>query len=247
MEDKNYAGVILAGGTGSRLRPLTLTANKHLLGVFDKQMIYYPIELLRDKFGIRDILIVSGGDHVGGFAELLGSGKSLGINLTYRVQEEAGGIAQALGLAEQFVAGRHVVVVLGDNIFLDFTRGNLLPERLDTNHATLFAKQVEDPSRFGVPVFNPDGDLLRIEEKPEAPESDLAITGLYSYPPDVFGVIKTLKPSERMELEITDVNNWYVENKRCNLESVIGYWSDAGTVESLLDASNHVAVSKRLA
>lgn len=239
MEDKNYAGVILAGGTGTRLRPLTLSINKHLLPVYSKQMIYYPIELLRDKFGITDILIVSGGDHIGGFAELLGRGKALGVTITYIAQEEAGGIAQALGLAEQFVNGRHMVAVLADNIFLDFE----LPNALDTRVATLFAKEVEDPQRFGVAVFNPDGDLLRIEEKPEDPQSSFAITGLYSYPPDVFNVIPTLIPSDRGELEISDVNNWYITQSRCQVEKVTGYWSDAGQIESLLAAS--VEVSKR--
>ena len=236
------AGVVLAGGSGSRLRPNTLVTNKHLLPIYDRPMCYFPIELLRDKFGIRDILIVSGGDHIGDFAELLGDGRKLGVNLTYRVQEEAGGIAQALGLAEDFVAGRHVVVVLGDNIFVDFER----PQILDETVATLFAKKVEDPQRFGVPVFNPDGDLIRIDEKPDEPESDFAVTGLYSYPPDVFDIIPTLNPSGRGELEITDVNNWYIENKRCHLLEINGYWKDSGTHDSLLESSIRVAESKRL-
>jgi glucose-1-phosphate thymidylyltransferase len=238
----NRAGIILAGGMGTRLRPLTLTTNKHLIGIYDRQMIFYPLELLRDSFGITDILIVSGGEHVGGFAELLQDGSEYGVNLTYRVQRNAGGIAQALGLAKDFTAGRPVAVVLGDNVFSDFV--GMATKYPDPDQAVLFIKEVADPGRFGVPVFDSVGNVIRIEEKPKVPASQFAVTGLYYYPNDVFDVIKTLKPSARGELEITDVNNFYIEKNRAVMAKVQGFWSDAGTPKSLLEASIYVANKK---
>lgn len=238
MEDK-FAGVILAGGRGTRLRPMTLVTNKHLLGVYDKPMIYYPIELLRDKFGIKDILIVSGGDHIGDFAELLGDGSGMGVEFTYRVQKDATGIAAALGLAKNFAARRPTVVVLGDNIFFDIKLPKLNPTK-----ATLFLKQVDDPTRFGVVEWDEAGLIKGIVEKPKVPPSQYAVTGLYSYPPDVFDVVPTLVPSHRGELEVTDLNNHYINTDRCDVAEVDGFWSDAGTHDSLLNASAYVAMIK---
>lgn len=236
-------GVILAGGTGTRLRPLTLTLNKHLVGVYNKQMIFYPIETLRDQFGILDILIVSGGDHIGGFAELLEDGSSNGVNLTYRVQKGAGGIAQALGLAKDFAAGRSVVVILGDNIF-DVPIPH--PKDAFPDEAVIFLKKVPDPQRFGVPQFNENGKIIKILEKPKFPPSDYAVTGLYCYPNNVFDIVPTLIPSSRGELEIADVNNWYIQNDRLQECYLTGEWFDAGTPDSLLKAAIHVALRKEL-
>jgi glucose-1-phosphate thymidylyltransferase len=231
-------GVVLAGGTGSRLRPLTKVTNKHLLGVGQKPMIYYPIERLTG-IGIEEILIVTGVEHMGDVVGLLGSGREFGCRFTYKVQDEAGGIAQALGLAENFANGQPLAVILGDNIF----RGNLKEhaERFiaQGQGARLLLKQVADPERFGV-VDIKDGKVLGIEEKPKHPKSDLAIIGVYFYDSTVFDVIKTLKPSARGELEITDVNNAYVEKGQLTYDVLEGWWTDAGTFESLARANELV-------
>lgn len=198
-------GVILAGGTGSRLYPLTKVTNKHLLPVYDKPMIYYPIKTLIDA-GIKEIMIVSGRGHAGHFLELLGSGADFGVKFTYEIQEEAGGIAQALSLAENFADEDDVTVILGDNIFQDNIKEDV--ENFN-NGAKIFLKEVPDVHRFGVAELKGD-KVIGIEEKPAVPKTNLAVTGLYIYDYDVFDAIKTLKPSGRGELEITDVNNYYV-------------------------------------
>ena len=228
-------GIILAGGTGSRLFPLTKVTNKHLLPVYDKPMIYYPLQTLIDA-GIDDIMIVSGRGHAGHFLELLGSGVAFGVRLTYEIQDEAGGIAQALSLTENFADDESIVVMLGDNIFEDNIRDSV--ESFNSG-AKVFIKQVPDANRFG--VAKTDGDrIVSIEEKPDVPKSDLAVTGLYLYDPGVFEIIHTLKPSGRGELEITDVNNEYIRMGEMTYSVLEGYWSDAGTFESLLRASELV-------
>jgi len=224
-------GVILAGGTGSRLYPLTKVTNKHLLPVYDKPMIYYPMETLINA-GIKDIMIVSGRGHAGHFLELLGSGVDFGVHFTYEIQEKAGGIAEALSLAEDFVDGDSVTVILGDNIFQDnITKdiGNF------KNGAKIFLKEVTDAQRFGVAELKGD-KVIGIEEKPKQPKSNFSVTGLYIYDSEVFNAIKTLKPSGRGELEITDVNNYYINKGVMEYGILEGFWSDAGTFESLLRA-----------
>lgn len=235
-------GIILAGGTGSRLYPLTKVTNKHLLPVYDEPMIYYPLKTLVNA-GIKDILIVSGKGHVGHFLELLGSGSEFGVRLSYEIQKEAGGIAQALGLAEHFVDGDAVTVILGDNIYEDDVREHVTSFK---NGARIFLKPVTDAHRFGVAeVDEAKNCVLGIEEKPKQPKSNLAVTGLYIYDNSVFDVIKTLKPSGRGELEITDVNNHFVRQGTLSFSVLEGYWSDAGTFESLYRASELVRVKKR--
>lgn len=218
-------GIILAGGEGTRLRPLTYITNKHLLPVYNKPMILYPLETLKG-FGCTNILVVSGGNHIGAFAEFLGDGTDFGVNITYRVQKKAGGIAQALGLAKDFSNGEPVLVILGDNVFgkLDVT--------LDETKANIFLKEVDNPNRFGVAQFGSDGKLINIVEKPQIAPSKYAVTGLYYYPNEVFDVIKTLKPSARGELEVTDINNYFVD-RGCAHHTLDTFWSDAGTFESL--------------
>ncbi len=231
-------GVVLAGGTGTRLRPLTKVTNKHLLPVGLKPMIYYPIEKLRGV-GIEEILIVTGVEHMGDVVGLLGSGKEFGCRFTYKVQDEAGGIAQALGLAENFANGQPLAVILGDNIFqasLAVHAERFLGQRAG---ARLLLKQVPDPERFGVAEIR-DGKVLGIEEKPKAPKSNYAITGIYFYDGGVFDIIRTLKPSGRGELEITDVNNSYIRQGQLAYDALDGWWTDAGTFESLVRASELV-------
>lgn len=225
-------GVILAGGTGSRLFPLTKVTNKHLLPVYDKPMICYPLNTLINA-GIDDILIVSGRGHVGHFLELLGSGSELGVTLSYEIQDGAGGIAQALGLARRWADGDSITVILGDNIFEDPVKNAVQSFK---SGARIFLKEVKDAERFGVAEV--DGDLIiGIEEKPKQPRSNLAVTGLYIYDAEVFRVIQDLKPSGRGELEITDVNNAYIRKGAMTFSKLKGFWSDAGTFDSLLRAS----------
>lgn len=230
-------GVILAGGKGTRLWPITKVTNKHLLPVYNKPMIYYPLQTLIDV-GIRDILIVSGTEHVGHFLHLLGSGKEFGIRLSYEVQDEAGGIAQALGLAERFADGDTVMVILGDNMYEKSAAIKKAKEKFehDATGAWLFLKKVPDAHRFGVAQIR-SGRIVAIEEKPKKPKSNLAVTGLYLYDAHVFDSIKTLKPSARGELEITDVNMAYVQQKQLRYQIVDGAWTDAGTFDSLLRAN----------
>lgn len=231
-------GVILAGGKGTRLGELTKVTNKHLLPVGPYPMVYHPLKKMVGA-GIGEILLVSGTEHMGDFVELLGSGKDFGCHLTYRVQDEAGGIAQALGLASAFCQHSRCLVILGDNIFHDpltpfVTEANRSPEC-----AWVALKQVHDPSRYGVAELKGDR-IVSIEEKPEKPKSDHAVAGIYLYPPDVFDVIQTLKPSRRGELEITDVNRHYLEQNRLGYSVLKDYWTDAGTLESLVTANQLV-------
>jgi len=228
-------GVILAGGTGSRLFPLTKVTNKHLLPVYDRPMIHYPLQTLIDA-GIKDILIISGRGHAGDFLELLGSGADFGVRLRYEIQDHPGGIAQALGLARDFVDDDDVTVILGDNIFQDNFR---MEVEAFQSGAHIFLKPVADAERFGVAEVDAER-VLSIEEKPKVPKSNLAVTGLYIYDSEVFKVIDTLKPSGRGELEITDVNNYYIHGGSMGFSKLDGFWSDAGSFESLLRASNMV-------
>lgn len=224
-------GVILAGGHGTRLRPLTLITNKHLLPVYDKPMILYPLETLK-KSGISEIMIVCGKEHGGHFMSFLGSGKEYGVKLSYALQGEAGGIAEALKLAEDFSDGEKIAVILGDNIFQgDFLKDIKKFEK--ENGSKVFVKQVKDPERFGV-VEIKNGKITGIVEKPKKPKSNLVTTGFYLYDPDVFQKINKLKPSHRGELEITDVHNMYIKKGKMTYGLVRGFWSDAGTFESLL-------------
>jgi len=233
-------GVVLAGGLGTRLYPLTKVTNKHLLPVYNQPMIYYPIQTLVNA-GITDILIVTGGNSAGDFLKLLGNGKAFGLkHLNYTYQEGEGGIAEALSLAEDFADGDPVCVILGDNII----EGNICRAVRAFRHqgggAKILLKRVSDPQRFGVPEL--DGPrIVRIEEKPKEPKSDYAVIGIYMYDADVFNIIKTLKPSARGELEITDVNNIYIERGEMTWDELEGWWTDAGTFDSLLRASNLVA------
>jgi glucose-1-phosphate thymidylyltransferase len=233
-------GVILAGGLGTRLLPMTRVTNKHLLPVYDRPMIYYPIQQLVHA-GVRDILIVTGGDGAGDFLKLLRNGADFGLNqLRYAYQEGEGGIAEALGLAEFFAAGEPVVVILGDNIFQDSLAEPISAFRRDPTGAMILLKEVDDPERFG--VARVEGDrVLSIVEKPKNPPTRLAVTGCYLYDARVFDVTKTLTPSGRGELEITDVNNRYIEWGAMRYRRVSGWWTDAGTVPSLHRAANLLA------
>jgi len=232
-------GVILAGGEGTRLLPLTRVTNKHLLPVGTKPMIYYPIETLV-KSGIKDILIVTGGNNPGDFLKLLRDGREFGLKeIHYTYQEGSGGIAQALSLAEDFADGGKIVVILGDNIFEDTFSEAVRDFEKQEKGAKIFLKEVPDPYRFGVAEIK-DGKIVNIEEKPKKPKSNLAVTGLYMYDNQVFDIIKTLKPSERGELEITDVNNFYIRQGAMTYEILKGYWTDAGTFPSLLRATKLV-------
>lgn len=233
-------GVILAGGLGTRLLPLTKITNKHLLPVHDQPMIYYPIRTLLNA-GIEDILIVTGGNNAGDFLRLIGNGKEFGLkHINYTYQEGEGGIAEALGLAEYFAAGERICVVLGDNIIERNIIDAVESYRRQKSGAKILLKEVPDPQRFGVPMI--DGKrVIKIEEKPAAPPSPYAVVGIYLYDQYVFDIIKKLKPSERGELEITDVNNAYIEKGELTWNALEGWWTDAGTFESLLRASNLVS------
>ena len=223
-------GLILAGGKGTRLLPATKYMNKHMVPILNTPMIVYPLNTLK-SIGIVDIMVVSGGDHIGQIAEFLGDGSDFGVKLTYKVQREAGGIAQALGLAKDFINGEGVATILGDNIFgspylKEFS------EDVGKEKALVYLSSQDEPSRFGVAVFD-SGELVAVEEKPKIPKSKYVVTGLYIYPPDVFDKILTLKPSNRGELEITDINNMYINEGRCHYFLLDSFWSDAGTPESL--------------
>lgn len=227
-------GIVLAGGTGSRLFPLTKVTNKHLLPVGKKPMIYYPIEKLLEA-GIKEILIVTGTEHMGDVVNLLGSGKDFNCKFTYKVQDEAGGIAQALGLAENFAGGDDIAVILGDNVF-EYNLTQAVSSF--AGGSCLFVQEVDDPERFGVAEVSA-GKIISIAEKPQEPKSNYAVTGVYMYDAKVFEYIRTLKPSRRGELEITDVNNKYIGDGLCNYFLMSGYWTDAGTFESL-DRANEL-------
>ena len=233
-------GIILAGGSGTRLHPATLAISKQLLPVYDKPMIYYPIQTLINA-GINDIMIVTGGNSAGDFLKLLKNGKDFGLrHLNYTYQEGEGGIADALRLCEDFADGAPICVVLGDNIIENNITRAARAYRHQGGGAKILLKQVPDPQRFGVPEL--DGRrVVRIEEKPKEPKSDYAVIGIYMYDADVFNVIKTLKPSGRGELEITDVNNAYIERGDMTWDELDGWWTDAGTFESLLHAARLVS------
>lgn len=236
-------GVILAGGLGTRLLPLTTVTNKHLLPVYDKPMVYYPLQTLV-KAGVKDIMIISGPEHAGHFLHLLGSGKSFGVRLSYELQDEPGGIAQALGLAESFADGGAVAAILGDNIYEDDLSQSIAGFGHAPVGAHVFLKSVDDPKRFGVAEVAGD-KIINIIEKPAEPISNLAVTGCYLYDEKVFQIIKTLKPSGRGELEITDVNNYYVSQGQMKFTTLQGEWTDAGTFESLLKANNLAAAKSK--
>jgi glucose-1-phosphate thymidylyltransferase len=233
-------GIVLAGGLGTRLRPLTSVTNKHLLPVYDRPMIYYPIQTLVNA-GITDIMIVTGGNSAGDFLKLLGNGKAFGLkHLNYTYQEGEGGIAEALSLVEHFAAREPVCVVLGDNIIEGNIAGAIRSYEAQGKGAKIILKKVPDPDRFGVPELNGQR-VLRIEEKPKSPKSEYAVIGIYLYDGEVYDIIRTLEPSRRGELEITDVNNAYIARDEMTWEELDGWWTDAGTFESLLRASNLVA------
>lgn len=233
-------GVVLAGGLGTRLYPLTKITNKHLLPVYDKPMVTYPIACLVTA-GITDILVVTGGNNPGDFLRLLGNGKEYGVEkINYAYQEGEGGIADALSLAENHAAGERVCVVLGDNIIEKNFISAVEDYKKQASGAKILLKAVDNPSRFGVPVIE-DNRIVRIIEKPTHPPSRYAVTGIYLYDSQVFDFIKHLSPSERGELEITDVNNLYIEQGTMTWAELDGWWTDAGTFESLLRASNLVA------
>lgn len=233
-------GIILAGGLGTRMLPLTKITNKHLLPVYDKPMIYYPIMTLVNG-GIEDILIVTGGSHAGDFLKLLGNGKEFGLkHINYTYQEGEGGIAEALSLAEHFSEGKKICIILGDNIIEKNIKKQVELFRKQIQGARILLKEVEDPHRFGVPELN-GNKVVNIEEKPKNPKSNYAVTGIYMYDNRVFNIIKTLRPSERGELEITDVNNAYIELGEMEWDILEGWWTDAGTFSSLRRATNLVA------
>lgn len=233
-------GVVLAGGLGTRLRPLTSVTNKHLLPVYNQPMIYYPIQTLVNA-GITDIMVVTGGSSAGDFLRLLGNGKAFGLkHLNYAYQEGEGGIAEALSLVEHFAANEPVCVVLGDNIIQGNIRSAVHAYRRQGQGAKIMLKKVVDPQRFGVPKLE-GRRVVCIEEKPARPQSEYAVIGVYMYDSEVYDIIRSLKPSNRGELEITDVNNAYIARDAMTWEELEGWWTDAGTFESLLRASNLVA------
>ena len=230
-------GVILCGGLGSRLYPLTHVTNKHLLPVYDRPMVFYPIQTLV-KAGIKEVLVIVGGPFAGSFISILKNGKDFGLRkLEYAYQEGEGGIAHALSLAEDFAKGDSITVILGDNV----TDSNISKQvKAFKRGATIFLKKVKDLNRYGVPVFKKD-KIIKIEEKPKKPKSDYAVTGLYIYDNNCFKYIHKIKPSARGELEITDVNNFYIKNKSLNWGVLDGYWQDAGTIASLYNANEYWA------
>lgn len=228
-------GIILAGGTGSRLFPLTKVTNKHLLPVGKYPMIFHSVGKLKQS-GITDILIVTGKEHMGDVVNLLGSGREMGVSFTYKVQDEAGGIAQALGLAEHFVGSDQMVVILGDNVFADDISPYVSNFNDQQKGAKILIQEVPDPNRFGVPEIEGER-IVSIEEKPQNPKSNYAVTGIYMFDHKVFDIVKTLKPSARGELEITDVNNAYIERGELTFDVLKGWWTDAGTHASLARAN----------
>jgi len=236
-------GIILAGGTGSRLYPLTKITNKHLLPVYNKPMIFYPLFSLKEA-GIKDILIVSGRGHSGHFLELLGSGHDFGLHLTYEIQEKSGGIAEALSLAEDFVGKDKMVVLLGDNVFDDNLKSAVDSYKKQDKGAYILLKKVKNPKAYGVAEVS-NGKVKNIVEKPKNPKSDLAVCGLYMYDHQVFDVIKGLTPSKRNELEITDVNNFYLKQGSLNFSILKSFWGDCGeSFDTLLDTAEYIKTSR---
>lgn len=232
-------GIILAGGLGKRLEPLTRIANKHLLPVYNKPMVYYPLQTLVEA-GVTEIMIVTGGNNAGDFLRLLGNGREFGLkHINYTYQRGEGGIAEALGLCEHFADKGKIVVILGDNLIEKSIKKYVDKFREQKSGARILLKKVADPQRFGVACFK-DGKIISIEEKPKYPKSEYAVTGIYMYDACVFDIIKTLKPSKRGELEITDVNNAYLKRDKLYYDILDGWWTDCGTFESLLHANNLV-------
>jgi glucose-1-phosphate thymidylyltransferase len=236
-------GIVLAGGSGTRLHPLTRITNKHLLPVYDKPMIYYPIQTLVNA-GVNDIMIVTGGNNAGDFLRLLGNGREFGLkHVNYAYQERAGGIAEALGLAEHFADGQKIVVILGDNVIEGNIIGAVNAFQEQEGGARVLLKEVPDPENYGVPVLD-GGRILRIEEKPAKPATDYAVIGIYLFDASVFEIIHTLRPSGRGELEITDVNNAYIQAGTMAYDVLEGWWADAGaSIDSYLQSNNMVAQS----
>ncbi len=240
-------GILLAGGTGTRLYPLTMAVNKHLLPVYNKPMIYYSLSVLM-LAGVRDILLISTRESVLEFEKLLGDGSQLGISIGYAVQDAPNGIAEAFIVGEEFIDNSSIVLILGDNIFFGVGLGTRLRQVKDDGNATVLCHEVQDPQRYGVVALNKDGEIIEIEEKPTVPRSNFAVTGLYFYPGDVAKLAKSLSPSARGELEITDLNNLYLKQGRLKMENLSrGYaWLDAGTESALLDSANFIAsIEKR--
>jgi glucose-1-phosphate thymidylyltransferase len=238
-------GAVLAGGTGSRLMPLTKVINKNILAIYDKPLIYFPILTLKDA-GIKDILIISGRGHAGQYLDLLSNGKELGVNLTYTIQEEPKGLAHGLALAEDFADNGAIALILGDNIFEDSLKKAVDDFKKQEKGAKIIIKRVPDPERFGVVKFNKKGDkIAKIVEKPKTPPTNWIVTGFYLYDNRVFDVIRTIKPSARGEYEITDVNNFYVKEGTMTYQKTKGKWIDAGTFDSLLEANVFVAKKKK--
>ncbi|MFC1686431.1 sugar phosphate nucleotidyltransferase, partial [Patescibacteria group bacterium] len=235
-------GVILAGGKGTRLLPITKVVDKNLLPVYDQPVIYYPLKALK-KAGIKDILIVTSPQFADSFKEILDHGKELDLNLSYTVQKEAGGIAHALALAEEFAAGEKIAVLLSDNIFKDNLKNDVKDFENTGTGAKIFLKEVPDPERFGIAELD-SNKVIKIEEKPRNPKTNYAVTGIYFYDRKVFEIIKTIKPSERGELEITDVNNIYVKNGEMQSRILESFWIDAGTFPSLAHATELVREAK---
>lgn len=236
-------GIILAGGLGTRLSPLTKITNKHLLPIYDKPMIYYPLQCLVDA-GVKDIMIVTGGNHAGDFLKLLGNGREFGLeDLNYTYQEGEGGIAAALSLTEHFADQDKVIVILGDNILEKSIKNHVKSFAKQKTGAKILLKEVPDPERFGVPVFE-NRRIVRIDEKPKKPKSQYAVTGIYMYDANVYKIAKTLKPSARGELEISDVNNAYIKEGTLTYDILKGWWTDAGTFESLYHANQLIAEKK---
>ncbi len=233
-------GVILAGGLGTRLYPLTKITNKHLLPVFDQPMIFYPIQTLVEA-GIKDILIVTGGNSAGDFLRLLGNGRAFGLkHLNYTYQEKEGGIAEAIGLSEHFAEGEKVLVMLGDNLIFDSIRDDVEAFKRQRSGAKIFLKKVENPKAYGVAEVK-GGRVLNIVEKPKKPKSDLAVIGIYMYDNEVFDIVKTLKPSARGELEVTDINNAYIGKGTMTYSVLKGFWADAGeSIGALAEAGRRV-------
>lgn len=237
-------GIVLAGGLGKRLRPLTRVTNKHLLPVYNKPMIFYPLEMLVEA-GIHDILVVAGGNNAGDFLRLLGNGRDFGLrHLNFTYQEGEGGIAEALSLAEFFSGDDLVCVVLGDNLVENSIRPHVEKFKTRGRGAKILLEEVPDPERFGVPRLQGDR-IIEIEEKPRVPASPYAVTGIYMYDHHVFDIIRGLVPSARNELEITDVNNRYIERSEMTYDILDGWWTDAGTIDSLLHASHLVAEKEK--
>lgn len=237
-------GIILAGGKATRLRPLTQVTNKHLLPIYDKPMIFYPLESMV-RAGVKDVLIITGPEHCGHFVNLLRSGREFGLRISYEIQEEAGGLSQAVGLAARFAEDQKMLVILGDNIFSHDLSTAVTEFKNQERGAKAFFKKMPNPQQYGVPEFDAKGQLLRVIEKPKQPPSEFAQVGIYMYDNHVFDHIRELQPSERGELEITDLNNVYIRRGEMTYEFLDGWWIDAGTSHDELLRANQLVVAER--